>query len=332
MTRPAPDRSLPPDRIVRWEVVPLASIRFDHPHDPDPSYPWDALDASIRRGWNPACQDPPLRPDGNSPADGYTPFVLFPRADGTFAPIQGWHRVEAARRLGIRRVAAFVVRPWTPRDLDGVRDCIAAYRALPSQPQTVDLPWPGCACEGRGDRTRAIWQDSGWNWWEWCGRRVLDIGCSLGMHSIEAARHGADVVGIDRDAEAVKIGDALMDAANIWTGGLVPVDYWTGDIRKPGFPIDIVMAHQNLYWLSQPPHTPDETLDALCGQAGRWITAYTHIMPEPYRGPEPGWRPTEEEAVAAFASRGWRATVRPHDPALGWPTKRTIVARRESPR
>lgn len=325
MTRPAGLRSLPPDRIVRREFVRTADIRFDSPHDPDPSYPWDALEASMVAGWNPASTAPPLREDGNSRADGYDPFVLFARWDGKLAPLQGWHRVEMAKKLCWRHVEAFVVRPWMPHNIDVVRECIAKYAALPSQPQTLSLPWRACACAGRGDRTKAIWEDTGWPWWWWCGRRVLDVGCCVGAHAIEAARHGAEVVGIDKDAAAVRIGDDLIDAAGIATAKLLPLDFWSGPAKKP-IPVDIVTAHQCLYWLSQPPHPAGETLDALCGLAKRAVVAYTHILPGPSE--EPGWRPTEAECVEAFAARGFAAEVRPFDADLGWPTKRTVVARR----
>jgi len=78
------------------------------------------------------------------------------------------------------------------------------------------------------------------------GRRVLEIGCGLGLPSLVAARLGADVVATDWSPDAI----ALLDR-NASRNGLpvsaVPADWRDTDANVSLGPFDLVLAADVLY-------------------------------------------------------------------------------------
>jgi magnesium-protoporphyrin O-methyltransferase len=62
------------------------------------------------------------------------------------------------------------------------------------------------------------------------GRRILDAGCGTGMLAIEAARRGADVVGIDVSPQLIEIGksrlpDDVKDRISLYAGDMLDPSY-----------------------------------------------------------------------------------------------------------
>jgi magnesium-protoporphyrin O-methyltransferase len=62
------------------------------------------------------------------------------------------------------------------------------------------------------------------------GRRILDAGCGTGMLAIEAARRGAEVVGIDVSPQLIEIGksrlpDDVKDRISLYAGDMLDPSY-----------------------------------------------------------------------------------------------------------
>jgi len=66
---------------------------------------------------------------------------------------------------------------------------------------------------------------------DFAGKRVLDLGCGHGAMSLEAARDGADVLGVDLDVE--RIDWAQANVPGMTTTGTL--DFCVGDVTEMGF-------------------------------------------------------------------------------------------------
>jgi len=132
------------------------------------------------------------------------------------------------RRIGLGGDGddAFLARP---RDWEALREAEAlAQRGVPYWA----VPWPsGLALAHAVTRGPSLE-----------GRRVLELGCGLGLPSIAAARRGAQVLATDVSTDAV-VYTAHNLALNELTGD-VAVARWTDPI---GGPWDLVLAADVLY-------------------------------------------------------------------------------------
>jgi predicted nicotinamide N-methyase len=76
------------------------------------------------------------------------------------------------------------------------------------------------------------------------GKRVLELGCGLGVPSLAAARAGADVVATDEEEEAIELLARNADANGLKLG--TGAFDFRGDAPPPG-PFDLVIAADVLY-------------------------------------------------------------------------------------
>lgn len=132
------------------------------------------------------------------------------------------------------------------------------------------------------------------------GRRVLELGCGLGLVSLAAAGAGATVLAADQSPEAV-----AFTTVNAERNGL-PVRTVRCTFAEPGplladGPYDLVLAADVLYEPSTVPVLAD-LLPRLVGPAGEvWLA-------------DPG-RPREPDFVRRVDAAGWRRdTVYPSPP------------------
>jgi predicted nicotinamide N-methyase len=126
------------------------------------------------------------------------------------------------------------------------------------------------------------------------GRRVLDLGCGLGLAAIAAARAGADVLAVDASADG-----ATFAAENLALNGVdadVAVCSWTDPALAEAGPFDVVLGGDVLYSRAGA-HSLLEMLPSLVAVGGEaWIT-------------DPG-RAAAEAAIAA-ARATWSVRSEP---------------------
>ncbi len=140
------------------------------------------------------------------------------------------------------------------------------------------------------------------------GRRVLELGCGLGVPSIVAALRGAQVTATDWSPEAVRLlprnagrAGAAVDARR-WS--------WTGDPDELGPPWPLVVAADVLYERRNGPQLL-AALEALVAPDGEaWIADPGRAMAEPF---------------LEAARERWTVGARPH---AGPPTVTVHVLRR----
>ena len=194
--------------------------------------------------------------------------------------------VEETVALGGR-----TVRMLRPRDGDAVLDELLAE----DDPEEERLPfwtqlWPSGTALARAVTGRPL-----------AGRRVLELGCGLGLVSVAAALAGADVLAVDRSPEAV-----TFTAANATrNGATVATAVCAFDQPEPLLaeaPWDLVLAADVLYeqrnvpvllWL----------LPRLVGPAGEvWLA-------------DPG-RNGLDRFLSGTEATGWRRDQLPADDGL----------------
>jgi predicted nicotinamide N-methyase len=78
------------------------------------------------------------------------------------------------------------------------------------------------------------------------GKRVIELGCGLGVPSIAAARRGASVLATDGSPDAVVFAAHNL-AVNDLTGDVARVDWREPDALAGGGPWDVVLAADVLY-------------------------------------------------------------------------------------
>jgi predicted nicotinamide N-methyase len=79
------------------------------------------------------------------------------------------------------------------------------------------------------------------------GVRAVELGCGLALPSVAAALRGAEVLAVDRDADAVRIAEANGERAGGGVRGLVAdLSDATGELAAAG-PFDLVLAADVLY-------------------------------------------------------------------------------------
>jgi SAM-dependent methyltransferase len=61
----------------------------------------------------------------------------------------------------------------------------------------------------------------------WCGARVLDLGCGIGTEALEFARHGADVVAVDYSQQSLDIAAERAQAEDL------RIDFRLQDFQQP---------------------------------------------------------------------------------------------------
>ena len=139
--------------------------------------------------------------------------------------------VEEAVALGAR-----TLRMLRPRDGDAILDELLAE----DDPQEERLPfwtqlWPSGTALARTVAAQPL-----------AGRRVLELGCGLGLVSVAAALAGADVLAVDRSPEAVTFtaANAARNGASLRT--LVCAFDQPGPLLAEA-PWDLVVAADVLY-------------------------------------------------------------------------------------
>ena len=136
------------------------------------------------------------------------------------------------------------------------------------------------------------------------GRRVLELGCGLGLVSVAAAVAGADVVAADQSAEAIAFTTANADRNGVAVRTVRCAFEQPGPVLA-GAPWDLVLAADVLY---EPKTVP--TLVDLLPRLGRavWLA-------------DPG-RPREPEFLRSVDAAGWRRQSRVVTPADALPRVR----------
>jgi predicted nicotinamide N-methyase len=161
------------------------------------------------------------------------------------------------------------VRMLRPRDGDALLDELLAE----DDPDEDRLPfwaelWPSGVALARAIATRPL-----------AGRRVLELGCGLGLVSVTAALAGAEVLAVDRSPEAI-----TFAAANAASNG-VTLQTAVAAFDRPQrlleeAPWDLVLAADVLYeqrnvpvlvWLL--PRLVDATGEVLLADPGRTMLA-----------------------------------------------------------
>jgi predicted nicotinamide N-methyase len=181
----------------------------------------------------------------------------------------------------------------TPPDLDALLDCAAA-----TDPQAVDaipyyaILWPAA---------HGLARHLGEHRLELPGRRVIELGCGLGLPSILAARLGARVLATDFHPDT---GEWLLHNAQL---NGVSLDYrpldWNlflgGGMPPPPLarPFDLVIGSDLLY---ERRHIPAlvRAVGALCAPGGHAVIA------------DPG-RDNLPLFVSSMEKEGWRPTLHP---------------------
>ena len=136
------------------------------------------------------------------------------------------------------------------------------------------------------------------------GRRVLELGCGLGLVSVAAAVVGADVVAADQSAEAIAFTTANADRNGVAVRTVRCAFEQPGAVLA-GAPWDLVLAADVLY----EPNTVPVLVDLL-PRLGRavWLA-------------DPG-RPREPEFLRSVDAAGWRRQSRVVTPADALPRVR----------
>ena len=146
----------------------------------------------------------------------------------------GEHARIAGFPAALTRVACAdeIVALFTVRDLERVVDRGALLRGEQEPPYWAHL-WPGArALASYVVRAVAV-----------RGRRVLDIGCGLGLCGLAAARLGAEVLCVDGAAPAL-----AFVAASAWANDL-RCETTCADFRAlaPGLTADVILAAEVAY-------------------------------------------------------------------------------------
>ena len=125
--------------------------------------------------------------------------------------------------------------------------------------------------------------------------RVLELGCSLGLPSLVAARRGADVVATDWSEDAITVlgRNASRNGARVTA---VTADWRTPDVFAALGPFGLVLAADVLY--EQRNVAP--------------ILALLESLGSPALVADPGRRHAER-FFAAARERGWRVQARAND-------------------
>ncbi len=138
---------------------------------------------------------------------------------------------------------------WTVEreaDLDALWDAMSAEAPpVPDDYDDDDRCWPGLAASFEADERLPYWTEI----WpssillaEWCaahaeairGKRALDLGCGLGLVGMAAAAHGARVVGVDYELEALRHARRIAALNTSLLGECAP-DFVLMDWRRPAF-------------------------------------------------------------------------------------------------
>lgn len=85
------------------------------------------------------------------------------------------------------------------------------------------------------------------------GGRVIELGCGAGWLSLELARHGLHVEGVDLSAEQIEIAQAFAQA-NPFTEGFGSLRYRVADLNALALAreaYDVVVAHCSLYHVQE---------------------------------------------------------------------------------
>lgn len=115
---------------------------------------------------------------------------------------------------------------------------------------------------------------------EVAGRRVLELGCGLGLPSLAAAARGADVLATDWSAEAVALVElnaqrnALALAARPWR--------WTDDPGPLGGPFDLVLAADVLYERRNLPQLLGAVQAVMAPGGEAWVADPGRATAEPF--------------------------------------------------
>jgi predicted nicotinamide N-methyase len=188
------------------------------------------------------------------------------------------------------RLPGHTVRMLRPRDGDAVLDELLAE----DDPDEDRLPfwaelWPSGSALARVVAGRDL-----------RGRRVLELGCGLGLVSVTAALAGASVLAVDRSPEAISFAaaNAARNGVTLQTA-LAPFDRPGRLLREA--PWDLVLAADVLYerrnvpvlvWLL--PRLVDATGEVLLADPGRAML---------------------DRFLAGVDATGWRRDRLPADPA-----------------
>jgi predicted nicotinamide N-methyase len=187
-------------------------------------------------------------------------------------------------------LAGRAVRVLRPRDADAVLEDVLAEK----DPSDDRLPfwaelWPSGVALARALGTRRL-----------AGRRVLELGCGLGLVAVTAALAGARVLAVDRSPEATAF--AAANAAH--NGVTLQVAVCAFEEPGPllaGAPWDLVLAADVLY---EPRNVPVllGLLPRLVDDGGEvWLADPGRQMLDPF--------------LAGLAEAGWRCQRLGGDPA-----------------
>lgn len=141
--------------------------------------------------------------------------------------------------------------------------CQLTVRCFENMDRAVDDTWKDLCAKGEGQRFDDLCPYFGQVWdsarvmcrWmsdrpaDWSGRRVLEIGCGLGLPSMIAARLGADVIAADFHPA---VGEFLVD--NLRLNNITGVTYRQIDWRVDdanGVDFDWILAADVLYERTQ---------------------------------------------------------------------------------
>jgi predicted nicotinamide N-methyase len=187
-------------------------------------------------------------------------------------------------------LAGRAVRVLRPRDADAVLDDVLAE----DDPGDDRLPywaelWPSGVALARALETRPL-----------AGRRVLELGCGLGLVAVTAALAGASVLAVDRSPEATAF--AAANAAH--NGVTLQVAVCAFEEPGPllaGAPWDLVLAADVLY---EPRNVP-----VLLGLLPRLVDNRGEVWLA-----DPG-REMLDTFLAGLAEAGWRCQRVAGEPA-----------------
>ena len=179
----------------------------------------------------------------------------------------------------------------TPPDLDALLDHAAA-----TDPQAVDaIPYYAILWPAALGLARHLWERRA----ELPGRRVIELGCGLGLPAILAARLGADVLATDFHPDT---GEWLLHNARL--NGVSPayrqLDWEASFSAPPDIPPAAHVIGSDLLYERR--HIPAlvRTIDALCALGGHAVIA------------DPG-RDNLPLFVSSMEKDGWQSTLHPVD-------------------
>ena len=181
------------------------------------------------------------------------------------------------------------VRMLRPRDGDAVLDELLAE----DDPDEDRLPfwaelWPSGIALARAIISRSL-----------TGRRVLELGCGLGLVSVAAALAGAGVLAVDRSPEATTFtaANAARNDAGVRTAvsAFDQLEPWLGEA-----PWDLVLAADVLY--------EQRNVPVLVWLLPRLVDAGGEVLLA-----DPG-RPSLPTFLAGVDALGWRRDELPADP------------------